>query len=164
MIRVGALLEDEDQTGALGGLLAAVLRPGDVVRLTGELGSGKTTLVRAIASGLGADPRSVSSPTFTVIHEYPGRDGLMILHADAYRMDPDDDLERARLGWDEAGTGPAVALIEWGERFADGAGEAWIRLGHAGETARSFELDAPVAWGERAGWGALAAWCARRRT
>lgn len=161
MFRLGAISSSEAETGRFGALVAGVLRPGDLVRLMGELGSGKTTLVRAIAAGLGADPRLVSSPTFTVIHEYEAGGGLTILHADAYRMDPEDDLERDRLGWDEASSGRTVALVEWGERLPLPGESATITLSHAGETARAIELLVPASWGLRPGWSALTAWCAR---
>jgi tRNA threonylcarbamoyladenosine biosynthesis protein TsaE len=112
-------------TCRLGAALAAALTPGDLVLLEGDLGAGKTFLVRAIARGLGV-PSSVriTSPTFTLVHEHPGR--VPIVHADLYRLgDPDELVE---LGLIERVGGDAVALIEWGERFAEALGGAGLQV------------------------------------
>ena len=103
----------EAETIALGQRLARELPIRGVVLLIGNLGAGKTTLAKGIVSGLGAAPADeVSSPTFTLIHEYgEGR----AYHVDLYRLDKPGDL--ATLGLDELFDGAAPVLIEWGERF-----------------------------------------------
>ena len=99
---------------ALGERLARELPPGAVVLLIGNLGAGKTTLAKGIVKGLGAaPPDEVSSPTFTLIHEY-GEDPV-VYHVDLYRLD--DAAAVATLGLEELFEKRAVVLIEWGERF-----------------------------------------------
>jgi tRNA threonylcarbamoyladenosine biosynthesis protein TsaE len=103
----------EEETVALGERLARALPPYGVVLLTGNLGAGKTMLAKGIVSGLGAAPaEEVSSPTFTLIHEYGnGR----VYHVDLYRLE--EPRELATLGLDELFDRDAMVLIEWGERF-----------------------------------------------
>ena len=103
----------EDETIALGERLARELPARGVVLLIGNLGAGKTTLAKGIVSGFGAaPPDEVSSPTFTLIHEYgAGR----IYHVDLYRLE--EPRELATLGLDELFERDALVLIEWGERF-----------------------------------------------
>ena len=98
---------------ALGERLARALPPRGVVLLTGNLGAGKTTLAKGIVSGLKAAPADeVSSPTFTLIHEYGnGR----VYHVDLYRLE--EPRELATLGLEELFERDAVVLIEWGERL-----------------------------------------------
>ena len=106
----------EEETVALGRYLAgAVLPPAGLVLLTGNLGAGKTTLAKGIAEGRGAAaPDDVSSPTFTLIHEYG--DPPRVYHIDLYRLDEARQVEA--LGIDELLDRPgALVLIEWGERF-----------------------------------------------
>ncbi len=104
----------EEETVALGERLAGLLpRPG-VVLLIGNLGTGKTTLVKGIAKGLGAAmPDEVTSPTFTLIHEY----GTAVYHIDLYRLETAREV--MSLGLDELFDREAVVLIEWGERFPE---------------------------------------------
>jgi tRNA threonylcarbamoyladenosine biosynthesis protein TsaE len=100
-----------EETIALGRQIAKQLPRRAVVLLIGSLGAGKTTLAKGIISGLGAaEPEEVSSPTFTLIHEY-GR----VYHIDLYRLDRAEEL--ATLGLDEIFDRDAIVLIEWGERF-----------------------------------------------
>jgi len=104
----------EAETIALGTRLAAELPPG-VVLLIGNLGAGKTTLAKGIAYGLGAAlPDDVSSPTFTLIHEYGH--GL-VYHVDLYRLEESREVEG--LGLDDIIDSGALVLIEWGERFPE---------------------------------------------
>ena len=104
--------QSEEETIAAGEKLAAELPPKAVVLLIGNLGAGKTTLAKGIVKGLGAaQPDEVSSPTFTLIHEY----SPSVYHIDLYRLDREDQV--ATLGLDEIFDRTAVVLIEWGERF-----------------------------------------------
>jgi tRNA threonylcarbamoyladenosine biosynthesis protein TsaE len=106
----------EEETIALGERLARDFSPGTVVLLIGNLGAGKTTLAKGIVQGLGAaPPDEVSSPTFTLIHEYGA--GPAVYHVDLYRLD--DAAAVATLGLDELFEKRAVVLIEWGERFPE---------------------------------------------
>lgn len=102
----------EEAMIAWGREFAGTLQPGDRVGLSGELGAGKTTLVRAIAAGLGVT-QSVTSPTFALVHRYDGR--IPVWHVDAYRLKAQDDVRD--LGLEDAGD--AVVLIEWPERLSD---------------------------------------------
>ena len=104
----------EEETIVLGQRIARALPPRRVVLLIGNLGAGKTTLAKGIVSGLGAaPPEEVSSPTFTLIHEY-GTEGRAY-HVDLYRLDEPHQV--ANLGREELFEREAIVLIEWGERF-----------------------------------------------
>jgi tRNA threonylcarbamoyladenosine biosynthesis protein TsaE len=125
------------ETVALGTRLAPDL-PRGVVLLIGNLGAGKTTLAKGIASGLGAAaPDEVSSPTFTLIHEYGG--GL-VYHVDLYRLE--EERELATLGLEEIFDRDAMVLIEWGERFPRllPARRTEIHLRALGEDEREIEV------------------------
>ncbi len=127
----------EDETIALGERLARTLPAKGVVLLIGNLGAGKTTLAKGIVKGLGAaSPDEVSSPTFTLIHEYSDR----VYHVDLYRLD--DPRAVARLGLDELFDRDALVLIEWGERFPDllPADRTEIRLTRTEGDSRIIEL------------------------
>ena len=103
----------EAGTAAVARELAGTLQAGSVLLLSGDLGAGKTAFVRGLAEGLGIDPDEVSSPTFTLIHEYRGG-RLTLYHADLYR------LERAAtddLGLEELGVRDGVLAIEWPDRL-----------------------------------------------
>jgi tRNA threonylcarbamoyladenosine biosynthesis protein TsaE len=108
-------LPDAAATERAGRALAALLEPGDVIGLVGDLGAGKTALVQAIAAGLGAP--GATSPTFTILNEYAGG-RLPIVHADLYRIDRARDLEEIGLD-DPIGRGDGVVLIEWVDRFPE---------------------------------------------
>lgn len=103
----------EEETIELGRRIAVALPRRAVILLIGNLGAGKTTLAKGIVSGLGAAaPEDVSSPTFTLIHEYGGG---RVYHIDLYRLD--DAGQIATLGLSDIFERDAVVLIEWGERF-----------------------------------------------
>jgi tRNA threonylcarbamoyladenosine biosynthesis protein TsaE len=128
----------EDATIALGQQLARQLPARAVVLLIGNLGAGKTTLAKGIASGLGAaTPEEVSSPTFTLIHEYGGG---KVYHVDLYRLE--EPREAATLGLDELFDRKAVVLIEWGERFPQllPDGHIEIRIRADGNDERIIEV------------------------
>ncbi|MFH1736621.1 MAG: tRNA (adenosine(37)-N6)-threonylcarbamoyltransferase complex ATPase subunit type 1 TsaE [Actinomycetota bacterium] len=101
-----------EETAALGKALAAYLKAGDVISLTGELGTGKTKFTQGLAEGLLITQR-VTSPTFAVLKEYPGS-SLKLYHFDAYRLDGEKDL--VELGCEEYFYGDGVSVIEWGEK------------------------------------------------
>jgi tRNA threonylcarbamoyladenosine biosynthesis protein TsaE len=104
-----------EETIALGRSLAAVLAPPKVVLLRGDLGAGKTTLVKGIAEAFqAASAEDVTSPTFTLIHEYRGP-GVNLYHIDLYRVDTPRQLET--LGLDDTIADNSILLIEWGEKF-----------------------------------------------
>jgi tRNA threonylcarbamoyladenosine biosynthesis protein TsaE len=104
-----------DETVALGRKLARELAPPKLVVLTGDLGAGKTTLIKGIAEGFGAAKQEdVSSPTFTLIHEYRGKEADLF-HIDLYRVDTPRELET--LGLDDLKSERSVLLMEWGEKF-----------------------------------------------
>jgi tRNA threonylcarbamoyladenosine biosynthesis protein TsaE len=104
-----------EETIALGRELAASLSPPQLVILRGDLGAGKTTLVKGIAEGFNAaSQEDVTSPTFTLIHEYRGP-AATLYHIDLYRVDTPRELET--LGLDDLMTENSVLLIEWGEKF-----------------------------------------------
>ena len=104
-----------EETIALGRELASLLKPPKLVVLRGDLGAGKTTLVKGIAEGFNAaSQEDVTSPTFTLIHEYRGRSATLY-HIDLYRVDTQRELET--LGLDDLMSEHSVLLIEWGEKF-----------------------------------------------
>jgi tRNA threonylcarbamoyladenosine biosynthesis protein TsaE len=106
----------EEETIALGERLARTLPQGATVLLIGNLGAGKTTLAKGIVQGLGAAAaEEVSSPTFTLIHEYGSP--AAVYHVDLYRLE--SAREAAGLGLDELFDSPVVVIVEWGERFAE---------------------------------------------
>lgn len=106
---------DEQATERLGAALARALEPGTILALNGELGSGKTRLVQAVAVALGVPREAVTSPTFVLIQEYAGR--LPVFHFDTYRLnDLDEFLE---LGADELFESDGVCLIEWAQRVEE---------------------------------------------
>lgn len=99
-----------EETRILGASLAPTLLPGDVISLSGELGSGKTVFVQGLAAALGVHER-VTSPTFTIVHEYMGR--YPIVHLDIYRLDSFQEL--LDLGFEEFLDPDAILVLEWGE-------------------------------------------------
>jgi tRNA threonylcarbamoyladenosine biosynthesis protein TsaE len=114
------------ETFAHGRALATTLRAGDVVALDGDLGAGKTHFVKGIAAGLGCEG-DVTSPTFTLVHEYTGG-RLPLFHFDFYRLESEDEVLRIGLD-DYLGAGGAL-VIEWAGKFPAllPAGTRWFRL------------------------------------
>ena len=134
-------LPDEAATDRLGRALWAGLRTGSVVGLVGELGAGKTRLVRACALAAGAPPAEIASPTFTLVKEYPTAAARpdappVLFHLDAYRLADVDEFEE--LGPDEFREAGAV-LIEWADRVAEAlpADRLTLSLAATGETSRA---------------------------
>lgn len=107
------LTSGEAETVALGEEIASTLQPGEVLRLHGAMGSGKTVFVRGIASGLGIDPAEIQSPTFTLVHEHRGG-SYSLLHLDLYRLG-EEDFDRLGLG--ELMEGSSIKVIEWAEHL-----------------------------------------------
>lgn len=105
--------DDAEGTRRVARALAAALVPGDLVLLDGDLGAGKTVFVQGLAEGLGVDPRQVTSPTFTLVHEYGGG-RLSLQHLDLYRLDA-VELDEVGLDADLAASG--VVAVEWAERL-----------------------------------------------
>lgn len=136
------------ETIAIGGEIAQLLIAPTLLFLRGDLGAGKTTLVKGIAQALeAADPDEVTSPTFTLVHEYDGKrkvDGkeqdVKLYHIDLYRIEDERQLET--IGFDELSKEDAILLVEWGEKFASvvkrSNGE--ISIEHAGGDTRNITL------------------------
>lgn len=134
----------EDETLALGERLARQLPSRQVVLLIGQLGAGKTTLAKGVVKGLGAaSPEEVSSPTFTLIHEY-GREGR-VFHVDLYRLE--EARELATLGLEDLFEREAVILIEWGERFPQilPAERTEVRITVAEDDTREIDIQKVIA-------------------
>jgi len=131
---------DEQGTHRLGLALGRAATPGLIVGLSGELGAGKTRLVRSVVEGLDGTPRDVSSPTFVLLQHYQAR--LDVHHADAFRLRTGSEF--LDLGSEEWLAGPGVALIEWAERVADylPADRLDIRINVTGENSRQFDITA----------------------
>jgi tRNA threonylcarbamoyladenosine biosynthesis protein TsaE len=133
-----------DETIARGREMARLLAPPMFLVLRGELGAGKTTLVKGIAEGLdAADAEEVTSPTFTLIHEYEGsvdEKPVKLYHLDLYRIEGEHQL--ATLGIDDLAGPESIVLVEWGEKFASvmdrADGEIFIEA--AGEALRKIVL------------------------
>ena len=128
-----------EETIVFGRSLASELSPPLIVLLRGDLGAGKTTLVKGIAEGFGAArAEDVTSPTFTLVHEYCGP-GVTLYHIDLYRIDTQRDLET--LGLDDLLTPNSILLIEWGEKFAPLRRDqnVEITLERVGETERRIQ-------------------------
>ncbi len=135
------LCPSEAETRAFARELAARLRPGDIVLLIGDLGSGKTVFVRGLAEGLGIDPSEVSSPTFALLHEYgPAGEAPRLRHADLFRLSGGIG-EVAALGLE--GGDEAVLAVEWPRPPLRDA-HAWrVRIEEVGGGARRILIEGP---------------------
>ncbi len=139
-------------TLAIGSAIAGAARGGDVIALVGELGAGKTQLVRGLARGLGLEPKRVTSPTFVLMHEYePAHDrGLTLVHIDAYRVASLGDLES--LGWsnDADLRQNTVVAVEWADRLGESLDDALVvTIEHAGDEMRRLVIAPGRAWHAR---------------
>jgi tRNA threonylcarbamoyladenosine biosynthesis protein TsaE len=133
-----------EETAAFGRSMASTLRRGDVLALCGDLGAGKTHFVKGIAAGLGGGD-IVTSPTFTLIHEYTGG-RLPLFHFDFYRLE--NETEAIKIGLEEYLDGEGACAIEWAEKFPAllPAGARWFRFTHsAGDARKIEEIPAPAA-------------------
>ena len=131
---------DEAATRAFARALADRLEPGDIVLLHGDLGAGKTVFVKGLAEGLGFDPAEVTSPTFTLVHEYAGG-RLPLLHLDLYRLDA---VELDEVGLDPDRAAESVVAVEWPERLRRSPRRAWqVTLTDAGDGRRRLDVESP---------------------
>ena len=128
----------ESETRAIAAALASTLQPGAVLLLSGDLGAGKTAFVRGLAEGLGLDPEEVTSPTFTLVHEYRGG-SLPLIHVDLYRLDR-AELDEIGLDQDLAATG--VTAVEWAERLARSIPNTiTVRIADRGDDRREISVE-----------------------
>jgi len=128
------------ETFRIGRILGEGLKAGDVVALTGELGAGKTCLTQGIACGLGVPENyAVTSPTFTLINEYPGREAALF-HVDLYRLQGAADL--ADMGYEEYLSGGGVMVIEWADKIREAVpdGAVCVALTYLEENVRKMEI------------------------
>jgi tRNA threonylcarbamoyladenosine biosynthesis protein TsaE len=129
-----------EETIAFGRTLSELLSPPKLILLRGDLGAGKTTLVKGIAAGFGAAQEDdVTSPTFTLVHEYRGP-RANLYHIDLYRLDTPRELET--LGLDDLRSDNSILLIEWGEKFPrlQRERDIEISLERNGENGRRIEI------------------------
>lgn len=144
-----------ERTMQVGELIGQHASPTDIIALQGQLGAGKTQLVRGLAVGLGLNPRLVSSPTFVMVQEYEPADDddrtPVLVHIDAYRISSPDELES--IGW--AGQGEelrdnAVVAIEWAKLIRPALGEnlLWVEIEHT-STGRRLSISAEGTWQDK---------------
>jgi tRNA threonylcarbamoyladenosine biosynthesis protein TsaE len=138
-----------DDTAHLGETLGRLVRAGDFIALSGDLGSGKTHFTQGLARGLGVGPEvCVASPSYTLLNEYMGR--IPLYHFDLYRLDGDGDVRE--LGFDEYFSGRGVCVVEWADRLHSELPDEYLkiiftvtgdtirRIGFIGEGSRYEEL------------------------
>ena len=129
-----------EETFAIGKRLGEHLTGGKILCLTGNLGSGKTTLIKGIAAGAGAkNPNTVNSPTFVMVNEYQGR--FTIFHIDAYRIKSNAEFEA--LGFSDFLSPESVVIIEWADKVSDalkGLDCASIQMCHISQNSRGITL------------------------
>lgn len=130
MVRI--VLKGLKEMEEFGENLGSILKPGDIISLTGDLGAGKTTLTKSIGKGLGVEDY-ITSPTFTLINEYKGR--LNLYHFDVYRLEGPIDLYD--LGFEEYIYSNGVSIIEWGDKIKEILPEERINI----QIEKSVELD-----------------------
>lgn len=131
------MTDSEIETMSVGEQIGRTLSPGAVVALRGELGAGKTAFTRGLAAGLGVD-FPVTSPTFTIVNEYPGT--LPLFHFDAYRLK--DERELFDIGWDDYLDRNGVCAIEWSENVPQALppGAIVVEIEILGETKRRLTI------------------------
>lgn len=140
---VSAASRSEEETISCGRRLAGRLRGGELVALTGDLGTGKTVFVRGLAAGLGIDPREVTSPSFSLVQRYTGR--LTLVHVDLYRLGSVDELREE--SFDDLRRPDSVVAVEWAERLGPSLAADAIRvlIRDEGGDCRAIEIEWPDA-------------------
>jgi len=131
-----------EDTHLIGRIIGKLLTAGDIIALIGDLGTGKTCITQGIARGLGiSESYAITSPTFTLINEYPGRH--VLYHFDVYRLQGSNDLED--MGYEEYFYGKGVSVIEWAEKITDIIPESAITIciTFLDENTRRIEISAP---------------------
>ena len=128
----------ETDTEEIGAKFAAALKPGSVIAMYGDLGAGKTAFVRGMARGMGLNCR-VSSPTFTIVNEYPGNPEL--IHFDMYRLSSADEL--FDIGWEDYLARGAICAVEWSENVSDAffGDEIKVTIEKLGDTQRRITVE-----------------------
>ena len=129
--------ESEKDTEEIGRSFAQSLKGGEVIAMFGDLGAGKTAFVRGLAKGLGIDAK-VSSPTFTIVNEYPGE--IDLIHFDMYRLSSADEL--FDIGWEDYLARGAVCAVEWSENVTDAffGDEIKVIIEKTGDNSRKIEI------------------------
>jgi tRNA threonylcarbamoyladenosine biosynthesis protein TsaE len=140
-MNIEVISNSPDETIEIGRKIGSQLRGGEVLAVCGELGSGKTHLIKGIASGAGAgDGKQVNSPTFVIVNEYSGR--LDIYHIDAYRLDSVGEFEMT--GFDDYCRSDSVVMIEWADKIESALGGVnyiRIELSHSGPAKRNIHIE-----------------------
>lgn len=130
--------KSEAETRAIAAALARSLMPGAVILLAGDLGAGKTAFVRGLAEGLGLDADEVTSPTYTLVHEYRGG-RLPLIHVDLYRL---DRAELDEIGLDQDLAANGVTAVEWAARLTRGIADAVaVRIVDVGGDRRTITIE-----------------------
>jgi tRNA threonylcarbamoyladenosine biosynthesis protein TsaE len=127
------------ETIRMGKRLGRLLQPGDVVALVGDLGTGKTQFIKGLAEGVGVGKATyVSSPSFTLIHEYPGR--IPFYHIDLFRLVSENEAEG--LGLEEYVHGNGITAIEWADKIPSLLPDEllWVKIIYTGKSTRSIEI------------------------
>ena len=135
------ITNNEAETITEGEKLGCILGSGAIIALYGELGAGKTAFTKGIAQGLGID-MSVSSPTFTIVNEYPG--DIPLFHFDMYRLEKEDEL--FDIGWDDYHDRGGVCVVEWSEKVPSAFTPETVSVHFdiLGESQRQLNIDIPA--------------------
>ena len=131
-----------ERTFEIGEIIGRGLKRGDILALSGELGSGKTCFTQGLAKGLDVPAQyNVTSPTFTLLNEYPGR--LKLSHLDVYRLSGAQDIEE--IGYEDYFFGPGVIVIEWAEKIEQLIPDygIWVFFRHVDENTREIVIAGP---------------------
>lgn len=139
MFRIRIKSNSTRQTHKIGKALAVSIKSGSVVGLIGELGAGKTVFVKGLAKGLGLDPLNITSPTYTIINEYPS--SLPLYHFDLYRLENAEQF--ADIGPEDYLWGKGICAVEWADLYADQlpSDTIFVRFEVDGQTERTIQID-----------------------